>query len=200
MLRRCVCVLSQVALKDRSPTQVNAALATRKPVPEEVADSTKPPPAINLSRPPKRNERNTRKRDASKQPQSSRTNVDDSEGDPYANNYALAGVGRGTLNKLTVEKLMAAALARNIPNASKLDKPRLAARLEAWKRELAISSRNGPIDLDEWTDDNPRPNDNPRDDDKPRNDPPIDNPEREVQQVDSPRPPRRAQPACPPPH
>lgn len=150
--------VTQVALKDRTPSQVNAALA-RKPVPQ----SSNPAANNEADRPT--NKQNQSRGGGNK----GKSNKKASGGvDPYVDNIDLAGVGRGALQKLSVETLMVMASTRDISGADDLDKPRLIARLEAWKRERSLRNRKGgntPPSSDSSDDDSPKPDD--KNDNKP---------------------------------
>lgn len=129
-------MFSQLALKNRTPTQINAALATKKPL--KGNQSTPIEPQSNV-----RGNANIPGGQGAGSKEGERGDRTTPHLDPYAANYDLKGVGRSALVKLSTEKLMAAAIARNIKGVDALDKPRLVSRLEMWKRDRSSHTRGG---------------------------------------------------------
>lgn len=94
-----------------------------------------------------KNARQTRKRGAGVVSGDKKQQEDNAGTDPFAGNFELIGVGRKRLAQCNISELCAALKARSIPHKANVHINQSISKLEAWKRERALSKRNESFDV-----------------------------------------------------
>lgn len=121
-------------LAKRTPTQVNSTLATQRSL--QGAHVVGSSPKKGNDKAEKGLGMQTRKKSAAGDAAPVRSQ------DPFADNFELKNVGRMRLLQCSVPELCAALKSRLIAHAANVQASQCVSKLEAWKRERAISKRD----------------------------------------------------------